>query len=56
MLKDKMTITHEDLSFRFTANRLCRDLASAMGDRGHRNIESLNGPDDSSVGRLTRAC
>lgn len=36
-----MMATPDDLKFRFTADRLCLDLASTLGERGHRDIERL---------------
>ena len=41
-----MSINAEDLKFRFTADRLCLDLASTLGERGHRDIERLNNTKD----------
>jgi predicted RNA-binding Zn ribbon-like protein len=41
-----MSINADDLNFRFTADRLCLDLASTLGERGHRDIERLNTVED----------
>ncbi|MEM5387694.1 ABATE domain-containing protein [Paraburkholderia phymatum] len=41
-----MTLVADDLKFRFTADRLCLDLASTLGERGHRDIERLNTVED----------